>query len=266
MSTVHFGRKSRNSGLALQEALNNAGYTGPDINYGLGHSNDALNKPEALRMAVNKRLALEAMAQADVPIPTMYVANAGDANAAALSFVTNGDQSIYPLVGRPDHHSKGRGFWLCRTLQDVQRALRGTSIKQAATHFLQYIDNAREFRVHVVRDGREGYTNKYRTIKISEKIKDVNVEDVEGRRPITGNHANGIVFNYTDVSNRDRKSLRKAAREAVMVLNLDFGAVDILFKDNKPYVLEVNTAPRLTDETSDTLDKYVQAFMRYWNE
>jgi D-alanine-D-alanine ligase-like ATP-grasp enzyme len=42
-------------------------------------------------------------------------------------------------------------------------------------------------------------------------------------------------------------------------LGLDFGGVDIAWveKGNKPYVLEVNTAPGLTDMTGDW---YAKAF------
>lgn len=261
--TVHFGRKSRLSGMALQEALNEAGYTGRSINYGLGINSDALNAPTALEMAVNKRIALETMITNDVPCPNML----------SRDMLNNIPNTAYPLVGRPDLHSKGRGFWLCRTMSDVQRALQGTRLKKAATHFMEYIEGAREFRVHVLRDPRPCIRNsshdevasvcngcKFRTIKISEKVGEVDIT-----RP--RNHAQGnAVFNYPDITSRERSTLRKAARGAVKALQLDFGAVDILFKEGKAYVLEVNTAPRLTDETADTLQKYVEAFMRYWNE
>lgn len=256
MSIVHYGKKSRNSGRLLAEKLQEAGYNGPEINYGLGHSPEALNKPEALRMAVNKRVALETMAANNVPVPDMYIPLV---SGRLQPYAEGQAEGIYPFIGRPDQHSKGRGFWMCRTPEDIRRALQGTHLKQPATHFLEYIENAREFRVHVVRDGREGYTDKYRTIKISEKINEVDITN------IPRNHDNGTVFHYTSIGRGTRSSLRKVARQAVMALGLDFGAVDILLKDNKVYVLEVNTAPRLTDETSDTLNKYVNAFMRYWN-
>ena len=47
-----------------------------------------------------------------------------------------------------------------------------------------------------------------------------------------------------------------------MSLGLDFGAVDVIYKDGKWYVLEVNTAPNLTSQ-SDVLDRYVKAFKEY---
>lgn len=285
MSIVHYGQKSKASGSLLLDKLTEAGYNGPEINYGLGHTQTALNKPEAIENACNKRLALQAMNISNVQTPHLRIVTDGTCYIPEL-------QDDIAFIGRPDKHSKGRGFWMCRNVEDVQRALRGTRIKAAATHFLEYIEGAREFRVHVMRDHRACIqsecmngecprtgphvgscsADKYRSIKISEKLLGIQVDEnnitdvTRAINTVQRNHDNGTVFNYTDISNRDRSSLRKAARMAVSALNLDFGAVDILLKDGKAYVLEVNTAPRLTDETSDTLQKYVEGFMRYWDE
>lgn len=270
MSTIHFGRKARFSGRALREKLAQAGYSGPDINFGYGNDENALNSPQALELAVNKRSALETLRANEVPIPRLYPwYGLGDRGGGYSMF--RGEAITYPVVGRPDKHSKGRYFYMCHSYEDVQAAL---TKRVPATHFLQYIEGAREFRVHVMRDHRsctvsenmicnesQCTNNKYRTIKISEKVGDV---DMTSRIP--RNHRNGIVFNYTNITDNTRSKLRKAARGAVKALGLDFGAVDILLKDDQVYVLEVNTAPCLTDETSDTLQKYADAFMRYWND
>lgn len=245
---IHYCKKTAPSALALRSRLTQEGYNGPDINFGFVTQVEALNKPQAIERASNKKLALETMRDNEVPTPSLYYPDD--------LIPTWGDSLL--VVGRPDKHSKGRGFWLCHNQAELMKALRGTRRKAAASHFLEYIEGAREFRVHVMKDGREGMEDKYRTIKISEKIN----EDID---VTTRNHDNGTVFNYTEIDRRDRTKLRKAARATVKVLGLDFGAVDILFKDGNVYVLEVNTAPRLTDDTSDTLDVYVKCFMRYYN-
>ena len=51
----------------------------------------------------------------------------------------------------------------------------------------------------------------------------------------------------------------KQAVAAVVALGLDFGAVDVVYnvKEQKAYVLEVNSAPGLS---GTTLDKYVEVF------
>lgn len=262
MSIVHFGRKSRPSALLLKQRLTEEGYNGLDINFGYAPNNEGLNSPLAISQAVNKRQALEIMRENEVPTPSLFSAFVqGHAYYSPFGDVPIGiPGDVYPVVGRPDTHSQGRGYWLCNNDDDVKSAMRGRRHKAAATHFLQYIDGAREFRVHIMRDGREGRTDKYRSVKISEKLPTGEVDAV----PL--NHARGAsTFNYTELNGHDRAMLRKAARGAVRALDLEFGAVDILLKDDKVYVLEVNTAPCLTDETSDTLEKYVTCFMRYWH-
>ena len=222
---VHYGRRSRPSALALQRSLTQLGYNGPNINFGYGINPEALNKPEAIRLASNKRLALQAMQEAGVPVPKPLY----------------NDTWSFPCVGRPDSHRQGRGFWLCESHEDMARAYRGTSRKAAATHFMEYIPIEREFRVHVVNG---------KSIKISEKV------GANG----TNNHRNGAICRYpSDFSHK--KTLRKAAKDAVEALGLDFGAVDIGWYDGKPYVFEVNTAMGLTDPNSDTLERYAQAFV-----
>lgn len=225
--TVHYGQRTRPSGVALQNALNEAGYHGQDINFGYGLRRNALNKPEAIRLAFNKRLALQAMRTSGVPCP------------AEVRTPVN----TYPIVGRPDSHRQGQGFWLVGNKQEARVAMRGRSRtrarrgKAAATHFMEYINIDREFRVHVVNS---------KSIKVSEKIGG-------------GNYSNGAKFQYPH--DFDHKiTLRNTAKDAVKALGLDFGAVDIMWSDDKPYVSEVNSAPCLTDENSDTLQRYVNAF------
>lgn len=116
---------------------------------------------------------------------------------------------------------------------------------RGATHFLEYIEDALEFRVHIV---------KGQSIKISQKV------FTEGTEANRRNHRFGAKFEYPHEFTH-KKTLRKWAKAAIEALELDFGAVDILYKDDKYYVLEINTAPCLTDENSDTLQCYVNAFL-----
>lgn len=129
----------------------------------------------------------------------------------------------FPIVGRPDHHMKGRGLWVCHNLADVRRALRGTRRKRAATHFMEYVDAPHEYRVHIF---------KGKSIRISEKLQ--------------GEHGETSHGNYTTIKPTGNvRHVRKAAKQAVSALGLDFGAVDILANDDNCWVLEVNAAPGL---------------------
>lgn len=178
------------------------------VNWGRAWANSELN-PD-ISNTTNKRVMRELFRDNGVPMPELW--DVGDSSWQ------------YPIVGRPDRHTKGRGFWLIRNDRDLNRALRGTRRKKAATHFMEYIDAPHEYRVHIF---------KGKSIRISEKL-----------MGSTGSTAHG---NYTTIKPTvPVKQARKAAKQAVAALGLDFGCVDVLVEDDgKPYVLEVNAAPAL---------------------
>lgn len=228
-------KKTQPSARALKIALEERGYNGPNINFGcsslsLDYS-PMYNSVGSVGNAVNKYRALQLLTQAGAPTPLV---SEYDACRLVLE-----DKRV---VGRKTYHSKGRGFYMCSTMRGIEYA-----ISKGATHFLEYIDNAREFRVHIV----NGHS-----IKVSEKIFPSGVQATRRNRSF------GATFQYPQGFNH-KKTLRRIAKEAVEALGLDFGAVDLLYKDSKFWVLEVNSAPCLTDRYSDTLERYVQAFMDY---
>jgi glutathione synthase/RimK-type ligase-like ATP-grasp enzyme len=226
-------KRTKKSAYKLKQGLKNNGYKGIYINYGnssLQYSGAVYNKAQAVKLAVNKRLALNEFRKNN--IPTLL---------QDINYILEGFDFEGQLVGRPDHHTKGKYFYICNNPDEVNyyRNLKNNP----ATHFMTLLKDFQEFRVHVVNN---------KSIKISEKIGN-------GK---TKNHANGAIFEYPHNFNH-KKTLRKLARKAVKCLGLDFGAVDIMYKDGNFALLEVNTAPCLTDETSDTLACYVKAFMDY---
>ncbi|MCI0527518.1 MAG: hypothetical protein L0Y56_08765, partial [Nitrospira sp.] len=101
------------------EAVINLGVT-----EGMGFTGTMLNTPEMVKAASNKRKARLLFEDAKVPAPHLFV-SAGEIV-----------ESYLPVVARTSYHRKGEGFWFCRTMQDVQRAL-----KAGATHFLEFIEN-----------------------------------------------------------------------------------------------------------------------------
>lgn len=105
-----------------------------------------------------------------------------------------------------------------------------------------------EYRVHVF---------KGEVIDIQQKKKRI---DYSG--PSTGirNHSNGWIYARCNIDPPEQ--LLDACCNAVNILGLDFGAVDVGYReyDNKVFVFEVNTAPGLT---GTTLQKYVNTFNKY---
>src|SRR5688572_15402601 len=91
----------------------NRGNTG-DVNWGRARANTSLN-PD-ISNVTNKRVMRQLFAEHDVPMPRLVNPH----------WVNRG-----PIVGRPDIHTKGRGFWLCKDFDDVVRAQRGTRKKKA---------------------------------------------------------------------------------------------------------------------------------------
>jgi len=184
-----------------------------DVNYGRGKANTRLNPN--ISNSTNKLKMRMAFQQAGVPMPKLY------SYEAALKATAEGKK----LVGRSTRHMKGRGLWIVDTPERVEIAWRGNSKKQAATHFMEYVEADKEMRVHIFRG---------KSIRMTEK----KYEGKTGRRR-----------DYTTVKptgdKLERKRVRRAAKNAVKALGLDFGAVDILVKSEQPSVLEVNAAPGL---------------------
>lgn len=222
--TLGYSRQSMPSALRIAEASEGqivAVHGNGQINWGRRYSTGEIN-PD-ISNATNKRVMRELFAEHDVPMPRLFsmeqaLRNFGDA--------ADEDWSMMRLLGRPDFHTRGRGYWLCANQSAVDRAVRGTRRKMAATHFMEYIPLGvapKEFRVHVF---------KGKSIRISQKLFTEDRKDYTTIRPD---------------EELPRKFLRRAAVAAVEALGLDFGAVDMLASDDQTqvWVLEVNCAPGL---------------------
>lgn len=131
MEYVVCPKKSLPSGLALDNALVRAGYSGPRVRFGFG---------------VDKRTALIEMTAAGVP--TLYM------DHAQRPFP-------FPVVARPDWHHAGQYFYLCHDDRELARAMRPRRQERfRASHVQLYLPDALEFRVHIVNG---------RSVKISGK-------------------------------------------------------------------------------------------------
>lgn len=195
-----------------------------DLNWGRARASSQLN-PD-ISNTTNKRIMRQLFKEHGVPMPELLT------TYEVPHYLWEG----YTIVGRPDRHTKGRGFWLINNEDDLAAAIIGTRRKAGATHFMEYIDAPHELRVHIFMG---------KSIRISEKQFDES-------------------HDYTTIKPTvEVKQARKAAKKAVAALGLDFGAVDILVQyDGTPYVLEVNAAPGLGGSMPKL---YAEAF-RQWYE
>lgn len=114
--------------------------------------------------------------------------------------------------------------------------------------YIQYKKKKKEFRVHVF---------KGEVIDITQKKKR---KDFDGEiNTKIRNYHNGWVYCREEISIPE--DLVEQAIKAVEALGLDFGAVDIIYnkKEDKSYVLEVNTAPGLE---GTTIQAYKNAILK----
>ena len=211
-----------------------------------------MNTQDMVRASSNKRKAREIFQDKEVPAPKLFLSK---------NQVTKED---LPVVGRTSYHSKGTGFWFCRTLSEVARAS-----KAGATHFLQFISNTREYRVHTFikpdyyGTKEERSVEQYTSIKMSEKVW------AGGGKPNPNEPQKNHQFGWSFLGPQNRRddeirTVRYAAKQAIAALGLDFGAVDVMYEigTKKPLVLEVNSTPSLADEQADTCDTYAKRILK----
>ena len=201
-----------------------------------------LNKHEAIALASNKLKTFDLLYEHEYPYLPNYCTTRYDA-CNMLYMATNGGEqlgkeSIYCRTSLTSH--SGGGIVIAKNIHDLVDAplyTVGTRHKY-------------EYRVHVFRES---------VIDVQQKKRRSNWTGGD-----TGirNHSNGYIYARADIDYP--VEIQHAAIQAVKLLGLDFGAVDIGYRerDNKIFLFEVNTAPGLT---GTTLLKYAQTFKEYLN-
>lgn len=206
------------------------------INYGSNvapawwpvNSVNTLNPPASCAIAGNKLKAFQAFKQHNVETPEWTTDR-----TVANQWMTEGATVVCRTI--LNGHS-GRGIILA--------TITSTPTLPGAPLYVKYKKKKKEFRVHVF---------KGQILDVSEKRRvrrEVRPETYDG---YIRNHANGWVFCRDNVV--EPSTLRPLAIAAAKACGLDFGAVDIIWneKEDKCYVLEINTAPGIE---GTTLEKY----------
>lgn len=186
-----------------------------------------VNTAEAIERASNKILCRKLLEEARLPVPTLT-------------------ETDFPVIGRPSRHHSGHGFFVCYTTRDVRRAKR-----KGATYFSKFYPKQNEYRVHVA----------------GGKCILMSVKEGNKSKFIWNKRKNGFWFRHMRRSDwlydEQLMEIVRTAKEAIKILGLDFGAVDILAdaEDGQPdfVICEVNTAPALSPLA---LSKYAKYFKR----
>lgn len=185
------------------------------------------NKASAIALATDKKESRRVLAEAGVSVPRALLPESENIN--------------YPVIARPRVHAKGRNFVLLNNRGDFYAHWIRNN---ADWYYSEFVDKVSEFRVHCAHGRILNYLEKPNP----------------GNDQIAWNRAvNGEAF--TNVKWSDYNSaVALECLKAVQALGLDFGGVDVILdKDNKPYILEVNTSPTL-NSSEYSMTRYAKYF------
>lgn len=219
------------------------------VNYGNRHypqsfygNATVLNSLEALNRAANKLTALNVMSQAGVST-IEYTTD----RSAAQGWIEAGD-TVYAR-GTLNGHS-GEGITVHqRNQEDVSIG----RVPAAPLYTKGITTQRREWRVHVFK-GVITYVQK--------KIRRNGYREDASYREDVRNHHTGWVYS-NQFNDAPSAAVLRAAFDAVAALGLDFGAVDVISRQDQAWVLEVNTAPGLTGTTLETYQHNVVEFAKH---
>lgn len=125
--------------------------------------------------------------------------------------------------------------------------------------YTKYMPKDKEWRVHVFVQVLEQDYDNFCDVQLKVKRK-----DFEGEyNRLVRNHQNGYIYQRNDINEPD--GLVELATEVLLVSGLDFGAVDIIQRGNKFYVLEVNTAPGLEGTTLEVYTNQIRKMIEGYN-
>lgn len=189
-----------------------------------------LNKPEAVARATNKLKTFERLTLRGVQTVPWTIEK-----RVASSWQSAGSV-VYARTILNGH--SGAGIILTHP---------GEGLVPHAPLYTKGILKAHEYRVHVFRNEVLDFAKKRRR------------SNVDTNNYIK-NLSNGWVFCRDGVVLPDK--VRNLALRALSALELDFGAIDILYKESesRAYILEINTSPGLQ---GTTLERYTNKFKQF---
>ena len=204
------------------------------INYGASYltvwSPGWLNPPDKIKNAVDKLLTFELCNRNNVPI-TVFT----HSTETVKNWLQDGKQ-VY--VRATSTGSEGHGISI---LNNRQQPI------PSAAFYSQALNHNDEYRVHVVNS---------QIVSIGCKYK----KEPKANKWIR-NMDNGWAFRLNIEA---PVAVRQAGLQAVIAIGLDFGAADVAYcqEENKAYVLEVNSAPTMSETTALAYGNAFRAYLR----
>jgi len=186
------------------------------------------NKSEAIERATNKKLCRELFQMNNLACPKL------------IKF--ENEATKFPIIARPATHSKGKNFVVLNNIQQFRNHYYANHLN--GWYYSEFVDKKQEFRLHIAHG---------RILNYLEKPKP-NDGQIAWNRAL--NEDPFINVKWSDYNS----DVCKLAIQSLSLLGLDFGAVDIMLdKDNKPSLLEVNTAGTLVS-SEYSMERYAMYF------
>ena len=200
-------------------------------------SKKTLNKAEGITTIGNKYQSRLIMQNANISIPKLYT--------------PEGEDIVFPVIIRGHHHHQGRHLYLANNHDELYEILNNDYFSNKPYYISEYINKDKEFGVFIFNN---------RVWSIIEKVKK---EDNVNDNNIAWNVAQGN-YKFVNVkwANWDLEIIKEAL-DAYKCFNIDFVRVDVMVKDGKPYILELNSAHSLTSDYrkktfAKCLDYYIE--------
>lgn len=225
---------------------------------GLQGNGRVMNRPEAVAIATNKLTTFQRLREANVSIVPYYTRlqdALGHAEGGRIYARTrlqgSGGEGIHMILHPSDaqaEEARSEDFpYPVTFLNDDE-----DDMPDAPLYTVGITGRRKEWRIHVV-DGQ--------VILSQLKQRRQGFQDNENYTSLVRNVEAGWIYsvNFNRTENAECTVIEQLAIQAIQAIGLDFGAVDIVSKGNTGYVLEVNTAPGLSDEGS-ALQAYTNAF------
>lgn len=201
-----------------------------------------INHPDAVSISSNKLYTFLELSNAGVPVPDFFLSIED-----AEEYMVKTGNMIYCRTLLTS--SKGNGIVLANTPDELVECKLYTA----------YFKNNKEFRVHVFNGNVIDFAQKKKMSK--ERMEEMNINPDDISKHIR-NLNKGWSFCRKDVILPE--VVKNTSIEAVLALNLDFGAVDIAYNSetNECKVLEINTAPG-QKRPSSTHYSYIKAISEF---
>lgn len=211
----------------------NWGNSKPPVNLDGGVT---LNTPAAIRVASNKLKFFELCSLDD----TIRIPEFTTDKWTAERWIMYDKEKVCARTKLTGH--SGDGLVLVSDLADPM---------PRAPLYTKYIKKKDEYRVHLF---------KGEVVDVQRKARrnDAPDEDVNWQ---VRNHQNGFVYVRGEVN--PPEDVITQAKKAFNISELDFGAVDVIYNErqDKAYVLEINTAPGLEGQTLENYKKFLTNFL-----